>query len=191
VIVVLLGPPGSGKGTQAALLARRAGIPQISTGEMLRRSVAEGSDLGRRAGEIMKAGALVPDDVMIGVIRQRIAAEDCRDGFLLDGFPRTIGQAEALERLLSESGRRLDVAVNLSVDEPLLVERMAGRAAAEGRADDDPATVRERLRVYREKTAPLVEWYRRRSVLRELDGAGSIEEVGRRMDAVLGEVRVR
>jgi len=188
VIAIFLGPPGSGKGTQAARLAERVGIPAISTGDILRRAVAQGSELGKRADKIMRAGELVPDDVMIGVIRERIREPDCRDGFLLDGFPRTQAQAAALDRLLADSGRKVDVALNLDVEEERLVERMAGRIREEGRADDNPGTVRERLRVYREKTAPLIAWYGSRGALVSLDGVGSIEDVAARIDAALAGV---
>jgi adenylate kinase len=188
VIVLFLGAPGSGKGTQAARLAQRAGVPQISTGDILRRAVADGTPLGVEAKAIMERGALVPDDVIIGLIRERTAATDCRGGFLLDGFPRTIAQAEALERLLTERGSRIDAALSLDVDEDKLLKRMAGRAAAEGRADDAPETVRERLRVYHEKTSPLRDWYASRGQLRPLDGVGTIDEVSGRIDAALAGV---
>ena len=156
--VVFLGPPGSGKGTQARLLAERAGVPAISTGDMLREAVRLGTPLGLRARGIMEAGELVGDDVVVGLIRERIAAPDARSGFLLDGFPRTIEQARALDRLLEGNGQPLDRVINLLVPEKTLTERMLGRA--DGRSDDRPQTVAERLRVYREKTAPLVEHYR-------------------------------
>lgn len=188
MIVVFLGAPGSGKGTQAGRLAERSGVPQISTGDILRRAVAEGTPLGSQAKAIMERGDLVPDDVIIGLIRERTAAADCRDGFLLDGFPRTIAQAEALERLLQERGWKIDAAISLDVDEEKLLKRMAGRAAAEGRADDAPETVRERLRVYDQKTAPLRDWYAQRGSLRPLDGVGTLDEVSGRIDAALAGV---
>ena len=187
MILVFLGAPGSGKGTQAARLSARAGVPQISTGEMLRRAVAEGTDLGKKARAIMEGGGLVPDDVMIGLIGERISAPDCREGFLLDGFPRTLAQAEALDGLLRQRGRRIDAALNLKVDEARVVERMAGRAAAEGRADDNPETIRERLRVYREKTEPLISWFERKGLLCNVDGAGTVEEVSRAIDESLAK----
>jgi adenylate kinase len=179
---IFLGPPGSGKGTQAKLLARRMAVPAISTGDMLREAVRLGTPLGRHAKSIMEAGELVPDDVVIGLIRERIALPDARGGFLLDGFPRTIEQALALDRVLEGNGETLDAVINLLVPEGALVERMVGRAAREGRTDDRPETVRERLRVYREKTAPLVDHYGARGVRVDVDGSGSIEEVSGRID---------
>jgi adenylate kinase len=183
--VIFLGPPGSGKGTQAKLLARRLGVPAVSTGDILREAVRQGTPLGRRAKAIMDAGELVPDDVVIGVIRDRTAEADARNGFLLDGFPRTLEQAVALDRLLAGNGAALDGVINLLVPEKTLIERMLGRAAQEGRSDDRPETVAERLRVYREKTAPLVEHYRGLGILSEVDGSGSIETVADRIDRAL------
>jgi adenylate kinase len=183
--VIFLGPPGSGKGTQAKLLARRLGVPAVSTGDILREAVRQGTPLGRRAKAIMDAGELVPDDVVIGVIRDRTAEADARNGFLLDGFPRTLEQAVALDRLLAGNGAALDGVINLLVPEKMLIERMLGRAAQEGRSDDRPETVAERLRVYREKTAPLVEHYRGLGILSEVDGSGSIETVADRIDRAL------
>lgn len=179
---IFLGPPGSGKGTQAKLLAQRMAVPAISTGDMLREAVRLETPLGRRAKSIMEAGELVSDDVVIGLIRERIAIPDARGGFLLDGFPRTIEQAVALDRLLEGNGETLDAVINLLVPEGVLVRRMVERAALEGRADDRPETVRERLRVYREKTAPLVDHYGARGLLIDVDGSGSIEEVSGRID---------
>jgi adenylate kinase len=186
VIAIFLGPPGAGKGTQSSRIAARRGVPQISTGDMLRQAAAEGTPLGRKAKTIMEAGELLPDAVIVDLIRERISRPDCAGGFLLDGFPRTSGQAEALDRMLAERGLSVDAVVNLDVDEAKLVERMAGRAKNEGRADDNPDTIRERLRVYREKTAPLVSWFENKGRLVTVDGLGEIGEVSRRIEAALG-----
>jgi adenylate kinase len=183
--VIFLGPPGSGKGTQAKLLAGRLGVPAVSTGDILREAVRQGTPLGRRAKAVMDAGELVPDEVVISLIRDRTAEPDARNGFLLDGFPRTLEQAVALDRLLAGNGAALDGVINLLVPEKTLIERMLGRAAQEGRSDDRPETVAERLRVYREKTAPLVEHYRRVGILSEVDGSGSIATVADRIDRAL------
>jgi len=187
--MVFLGPPGSGKGTQAKLLARRLGVPAISTGDMLREAVRQGTPLGLRAKAIMEAGELVPDDVVIGLIRERIAAPDAHGGFLLDGFPRTIEQARELERLLEGNGAALDVVINLLVPEKALIERMLGRASEEGRSDDRPETVAERLRVYREKTAPLVDHYRAGSLLADVEGSGDISQVAERIDQAVAAAK--
>jgi adenylate kinase len=186
--VVFLGPPGSGKGTQAKLLASRLGVPAISTGEILRAAVLERKPLGLQAKAVMDTGELVSDDLMVALIRDRTQQGDARGGFILDGFPRTLAQAGALETMLTETGQALSGVLNLSVPEPLLVDRMAGRAAAESRSDDAPATVRERLRVYREKTAPLVDYYRQRDLLADVDGVGTIDEVSERIDRALRSV---
>jgi adenylate kinase len=183
--LIFLGPPGSGKGTQAKLLAERLGVPAISTGDMLREAVRRGTPLGRRAQAIMEAGELVPDEVVIGLVRERTGLPDARNGFLLDGFPRTIEQAEALDRILEGNGAAVDGVINLLVPEGTLVERLLGRAALEGRSDDRRETVAERLRVYREKTAPLVEHYRGLGLLLDVDGSGSVEEVAGRIDRAL------
>ncbi|HLN93466.1 MAG TPA: adenylate kinase, partial [Thermoanaerobaculia bacterium] len=185
--VIFLGPPGCGKGTQAKLLGERLGVPAISTGDMLREAVRQGTPLGLRAKSIMEAGELVPDDVVIGLIRERIGAPDARQGFLLDGFPRTVEQARALDRLLAGNGVSLDTVLNLLVPETTLVERMLRRAVNEGRSDDRPETVSERLRVYREKTAPLVDHYRALGVLSDIDGSGEIAEIAGRIDRALAE----
>ena len=185
MIAVFLGPPGAGKGTQSSRLAARHGVPHIATGDMLRQAAAEGTPLGRKAKKIMEAGELLPDAVIVDVIRERISRPDCARGFFLDGFPRTTGQAEALDRMLGERGLSVDAVVNLEVDEAKLVERMAGRAKNEGRADDNPDTVRERLRVYREKTAPLVSGYAKTGNLVNVDGLGEIGEVSERIESAL------
>ena len=183
--VVLLGAPGAGKGTQAPVLAAAISGVHLSTGDMLRDAVRRGTPLGRRAQAIMEAGELVPDDVVIGLVRERIALPDAAKGFLLDGFPRTIEQAEALDRILRGNAAPLDGVINLLVPEGTLLERLLGRAALEGRSDDRRETVAERLRIYREKTAPLVQHYRDLGLLTDVDGSGSIDEVAGRIDRAL------
>ena len=183
--IVFLGPPGSGKGTQAKLLAKRLGVPAVSTGDMLREAVRRQTELGRRAKAIMEAGELVPDDVVIGLIRERIAMADAARGFILDGFPRTVEQARALDGLLEDNGSPLDAVVNLAVPEATLLERLLGRAEQEGRSDDRPETIRERLRVYGEKNDPLVAFYEAAGLLTRVDGFGSVDDVTARIDRVL------
>jgi adenylate kinase len=183
--IVFLGPPGSGKGTQAKLLGKRLGVPAISTGNMLREAVRRETALGLRAKTIMEAGELVPDDVVIGLIRERIAAADAARGFILDGFPRTVAQAQALDRLLEDNGSPLDAVVNLAVPEATLLERLIGRAEQEGRSDDRPETIRERLRVYGEKNDPLVAFYEKAGLLTRVDGLGAVDDVTARIDRVL------
>ena len=187
--VVFLGPPGSGKGTQAKLLAERLKVPAISTGDILRAAVRDRTPLGIQAQAVMEKGELVSDDLIVALIRDRTAARDARDGFILDGFPRTLEQGKALEKLLAESDEGLSAVVNFGVPEPVLLERMLGRAGAEGRADDRPETIQERLRVYREKTEPLAGFYRDRDLLANVDGVGAIEQVAARIDEALTSVR--
>jgi adenylate kinase len=183
--LLLLGPPGAGKGTQAQLLAERLGIPQISTGDMLRAAVAAGSEVGRRAKSYMDAGKLVPDEVVIGVAEQRLGQPDAKRGFILDGFPRTAAQADALDKLLPKLGVALESCVSLRVDEEELVKRLLKRAQIEGRTDDNEQTIRTRMQVYQESTAPLIAYYARRGVLVELDGEGSVPEVSKRIQQAL------
>jgi adenylate kinase len=187
--IVFLGPPGSGKGTQAAQLAKRLGVPAISTGEILRAAVRQKTSLGQKAQAIMERGELVPDQLIVELIGERLAQRDARGGFILDGFPRTIEQAKAFETMLSGNGDSLSTVLNFSVPEAVLTERMLGRAQAEGRADDRPETIRERFRVYREKTEPLVDFYRDRDLLAEIDGVGSVEEVAGRVDEAVSSAR--
>ena len=180
---VLLGAPGSGKGTQAEFLAAALGVPAISTGAMLRDAVALGSALGRKVEGIMASGALVDDALMAEVVRERLGQSDATRGFLLDGYPRTTGQAATLDSILEERQERLDAVVMLDVPEPVLV----GRAVARQRADDREEVVRERLRVYREKTEPLVEHYDRRNLLRRVDGERTVGEVTAAILKMLGK----
>ncbi len=187
--VVFLGPPGSGKGTQAKLLAERLQVPDIATGEMLRAAVLEGTPLGGKAKAVMESGDLVPDDLMIALIRERLTAPDAADGFVLDGFPRTVDQAVALERILNGNEKSVDVVVNLAVPEATLIDRLAGRAGLEHRADDGRHTVLERLKVYHEKTEPLIDFYRKRGLLKEVDGIGTVPEITERLGNALAEGR--
>jgi len=183
--LLLLGPPGAGKGTQAQLLVERLGIPQVSTGDMLRAAVAAGSEVGQKAKSFMDAGKLVPDAVVIGVAEERLGRPDAKKGFILDGFPRTAAQAEALDRMLPKLGCELERCVALTVDEDELVKRLLRRAALEGRSDDNETSIRTRMREYREKTEPLIAYYRKRGALREVNGLGEIEEVARRIAQAL------
>jgi adenylate kinase len=183
--LLLLGPPGAGKGTQAIRLAQELGIPQISTGDMLREAVAKGTPLGRAARAVMERGELVSDDIVIGIANERLQADDARSGFVLDGFPRTLAQAEALDRLLAEQGVRLERCVALVVDEDAIVKRLLRRAEIEGRSDDNESTIRNRIRVYREQTAPLIQHYRAHGVLAEVDGMGQMDEVAARVRGAL------
>jgi adenylate kinase len=180
--LLLLGPPGAGKGTQALVLRQRLRVPQVSTGEMLRAAVAAGSPIGMRARRYMERGELVPDEVVIRVAAERLRQPDVRGGFILDGFPRTAAQAQALDRLLESMQMALERVVSLEVDEESLVERLLRRARLEGRSDDTPETIRRRMRVYGEETRPLIDYYRGRSILKEVDGVGSVEEVAQRIE---------
>ena len=211
--LVLLGAPGSGKGTQAQRLQARYGVPQVSTGDLLREAVAAGTPLGRAAKIVMDAGQLVADDIMLGIIRERLARPDAALGFILDGFPRTIPQADGLAALLTEIGRPIDAAVLLEIDSEVLQRRMAGRRScrrcgrvfhivtnppAPGelctdsrphdlfqRPDDNDGTVRNRLAVYCERTQPLIDYYAKKGLLRRIDADGSLDEVSKRLEAVL------
>src|SRR5580698_3146783 len=215
--IVLLGAPGSGKGTQSQRLVERLGIPQISTGDLLRAAVAKGTELGVKAKEAMDAGRLVDDDIVLGMIRERLGEPDAQPGFILDGFPRNIVQAEALDSLLEELGKPLDTVVQMDVDYGELTRRIAGRRTCSNcgrvfnlltcppgqaenetcpktggphelfqRPDDNEATVAERLKVYDEKTKPLIEFYRERGILRAIDAEGELDEVTERLEKALG-----
>jgi adenylate kinase len=179
--IVFLGPPGAGKGTQAVRVAGRFGCPHIATGDIFRANVGEGTELGRAAQEYMERGDLVPDEVVIAMVMERLAERDCRSGFVLDGFPRTVNQAEALDRRLAELGSPLEAALSFDVTEEELLRRLAGRAAAQHRADDVEQTIRHRLEVFAIKTRPLIDYYRHRRLLTMVDGVGRVEEVTARV----------
>jgi len=183
--IVLLGPPGSGKGTQAGRLKDRLGVPHISTGDLLRAAVKAGSPLGLKAKAAMDAGELVSDELMLDLIEERLGQPDIATGYLLDGYPRNLAQAEALDKVLSRIGQPVDKALALTVDEEQIVQRLAKRAAEEGRSDDTEEVVRNRLAVYREQTAPVAGHYREKGLLTEVDGMGEIDEISQRlMDAL-------
>ncbi len=175
--LVLLGAPGSGKGTQAARLKEHLQVPHISTGDLLRAEVAAGSALGLQAKEIMARGDLVSDEILLGMLEDRLSRADTREGFILDGYPRNLAQADALGRLLARIGQPMEHAVQLEVDTDKLVDRLAGRAKAEGRADDNPESVRNRLNIYNDLTAPVIDFYRQQGMLKVVDGEGSMDEV--------------
>jgi len=187
--LVLLGAPGSGKGTQAARLKEHLQVPHISTGDLLRAEVAAGSKLGLEAKGIMARGELVSDAILLGMLEDRFSRPDTRGGFILDGYPRNLAQADALDGLLSRMGQPFDYAVQLEVPTDLLVERIAGRAAAEGRADDNPESVRKRLDVYDSQTAPVIEFYRQHGQLTVVDGVGTLDEVFTRILEAVAPVR--
>ena len=175
--LVLLGAPGSGKGTQATRLKEHLQVPHISTGDLLRAEVAAGSPLGLQAKEVMARGDFVSDAILLGMLEDRFARPDTAGGFILDGYPRNLAQADALDVLLKKIGQPMDYAVQLEVPDELLVERIAGRAAAEGRADDTPEVVRNRLDKYTSQTAPVIDYYRQHGQLTVVDGVGSLDEV--------------
>ena len=188
--VVLLGPPGAGKGTQAQIIAGQLGVPAISTGDIFRANVSGETELGLRARSYMDAGDLVPDEITVAMVKDRLAETDAKGGFLLDGFPRTIAQAEQLRESLRELGQSLDCVLELVVDEDELVRRLSGRRVlVDGewvqRDDDKPETVRHRLHVYREQTAPLSGWYDTEGLLTQIDAIGAVEEITQRAMSAL------
>ena len=213
--VVLLGPPGAGKGTQAKLLQEKFSACQISTGDILRKAVAERTPLGTLAAQYIERGALVPDDVIVGLVAERLKEKDCENGFILDGFPRTIPQAESLDAILREMRLSLNRALSVQVPRSVIIERLAGRRSCrqcgalahvvfsppknEGvcdrcggelyqRQDDQEETVAHRLQVYEQQTAPLIDYYRRRNLLREVDGVGTVDEIRARVLQALGDL---
>jgi adenylate kinase len=211
--LILLGPPGAGKGTQAKLLTQSLAVPQVSTGDILRQAVANGTDLGREAKSFMDRGALVPDQVVIGIIEERLRRSDCARGYILDGFPRTLPQAEALSRALTSLGASMDRVLSVEVPEEDLVKRLTGRRVCRGcahmyhvetnpprnagvcdkcgdalyqRDDDKEETIRHRLRVYRDQTQPLVAYYEKLGLLTRIDGRGTVGEISQRVQRALG-----
>lgn len=213
--LILMGAPGAGKGTQAAELVKKYGIPQISTGDMFRAAVKEGTELGKKAEACMKSGALVPDEVTIGIVKERLSKEDCAKGFILDGFPRTVEQADALEKILSELGKNLTAVLNIHVPFEDLIERAVGRRICKGcgatyhvkfnptkkenicdecggelyqRADDNEATMKNRLSVYENSTRPLIEYYKKAGKYTEIDGRQPIGKVTEELVKVLSSV---
>jgi adenylate kinase len=195
--IVLLGPPGAGKGTQAKELVSKFGIVQLSTGEMLRAAVAAGTPIGLKAKDIMARGELVPDDVVVAIVAERIEKPDARNGFILDGFPRTVPQAEALDRMLAKKSMRLDAVLELEVDPDILVRRIENRveqAKLRGeplRADDSPEVLKQRLSAYQAQTAPLVKYYREKGALRTVDGMASITDVSAAIGRALADAAFR
>ena len=210
--IIFLGPPGAGKGTQAKILVEKYGIPQISTGDMLREHVAKGTELGMKAKEYMEKGQLVPDEIILSMVKERLSQDDAQKGFILDGFPRTVAQAEALDKLLEEMGKKIEYVLALIVPDEELVTRLTGRRTCKNcgmmyhikfkppkvegkcdacggelyqRADDNEETVRNRLKVYHEQTAPLIEYYKKKGVLFEIDGSKSIEEITQQIINIL------
>jgi adenylate kinase len=188
VNVLLLGPQGAGKGTQAKRISNEYGVPHIATGDILRSAIADRTELGRRVAPIVESGRLVPDDLMIELIRDRLGAEDTELGFVLDGFPRTLAQADALEPMLREIGKQLSVVLVLQLSEDVAVERLLRRAELEGRTDDTPETIRTRLGLYRRETEPLVEWYRIRSHVVPIHGDRTENEVFAEIQQALTQV---
>jgi len=175
--LIFLGPPGAGKGTQAEKLIDTYGIPQLSTGNILRSAIQAGTPMGLAAKSVMDAGDLVSDDIVNGIVSERLDQADCAPGFILDGFPRTIPQAEALDRMLADKRMKLDAVVEFQADTDELIRRVVNRAKQSGRADDNEEVVRNRLEVYRQQTAPLVEFYRGKGLLRSVDGMAPVDDV--------------
>jgi len=214
--LILLGAPGAGKGTQAKLISEKYGIPQIATGDILREAVTSGTELGRKAKEFMDRGELVPDEIVIGIVKERLAQPDCENGFILDGFPRTLIQAEALDNILAEMNKKIDAVINIDVSEEEIIKRITYRRTCKKcgaiyhliynppkedkkcdkcggelyqRDDDKEETVRERFRVYRERTEPLIDYYKKKGLLHNVDGTKNIKDVFRGIEDVLKQLK--
>lgn len=183
--LVLFGAPGSGKGTQATVLKERLGVPHISTGDLLRGEIKEGTELGLKAKGLMDQGILLPDDIMLGIIEHRLSQPDAKPGFILDGYPRNLAQAAALDDVLARIGQPLDVVVKLDVPDQAIVGRCEVRFEKEGRPDDNPETVKNRLKIYADQTAPVADFYQQRGKLEVIDGVGELNDVTKRVLDVL------
>ncbi|MEM4541487.1 MAG: adenylate kinase [Archaeoglobaceae archaeon] len=215
--IILLGAPGAGKGTQAKFLAEKYGIPQISTGDMLREAVEKSTELGKKAKEYMNQGKLVPDEIVVGIVKERLKQKDCERGFILDGFPRTIAQAEALDAMMVELGKKIDAVINIHVSEDEIVKRIVNRRICRKcgaiyhliydppkkngvcdkcggelyqRDDDKEEVVRERFKVYRKNTEPLIEYYKRKGILFDVDGTKDIEKVKAEILSILEKIKL-
>lgn len=183
--ILLMGPPGAGKGTQGALLAESLGIPKFATGDLLRDAVKRGTPLGLQAKAVMEAGHLVSDDIILGVVREELGKPEAANGVIFDGVVRTIPQAEGLQQILAEKGRKLDAVLFFDVTDEEILARLEKRRTIEGRADDDPAAVATRLRAYREQTAPVLAWYEARGLVRRVPAIGSVPEIAERVREAL------
>jgi len=179
--LIFMGPPGAGKGTQSKIVYTRLGIIQISTGDILREAISNETDLGKKASEYMNRGDLVPDEVVVGIIEQRIQEDDCKNGFVLDGFPRTVGQAEALDKILEKLEKSIDNVIYIDVEDEELIKRLLSRAEIENRADDNLESIKNRLKVFKEKTSPLLEYYKNKGSMHSISGMGSMEDIADRI----------
>jgi adenylate kinase len=184
--ILLMGPPGAGKGTQGALLAEARGLPKFATGDLLRDAVARRTPLGQKAKAVMEAGHLVSDDIILGIVREELGKPEAAKGVIFDGVVRTVPQAEGVERLLAERGRRMDAVLFFDVTDEEIMARLARRRDIEKRADDDPAALATRLRAYREQTAPVLDWYDARNLLHRIPAVGSVQEIAKRVRKTLG-----
>jgi adenylate kinase len=186
VNILLMGPPGAGKGTQGALLAESKGLPKFATGDLLRDAVKRGTPLGQRAKAVMEAGHLVSDDIIMGIVREELAKPEASNGVIFDGVVRTVPQAEGVEQLLAERGRKMDAVLFFDVSDDEIMARLTKRRTIEQRADDDPEAVATRLSAYRKQTAPVLDWYERRKLLRRIPAVGTVQEIAQRVRKILG-----